>query len=120
MKEKTGLWARLPAVLAGVAWIGLLLITLIAVQRLGAMAAIDLFFGDFANPWRAQFNSDFLIHLLLFAGWIGWRTSGRALALLLAGLSIFFGGMFNLPYLAVALVRARGDMRRLLLGRHGA
>ncbi len=37
-----------------------------------------VFFGDIAdNTWRAQFNIDFLIHLLLFATWVVWRETSR-------------------------------------------
>ena len=45
------------AALLGAGWIILLFVTLHALQRMGATAAIDIFLGDFAHPWRAQFES---------------------------------------------------------------
>lgn len=111
-------FSRLIAALLGSGWIILLFVTLHALQRMGATAAIDIFLGDFAHPWRAQFNTDFAMHLLIFASWIYWRTASNGLGLILATLSVFCGGLFNIAYLLVALVRARGDMKALLLGCH--
>ena len=99
-------------------WIALLIVTVHALQTLGGNAAIDLFFGDFQNPWRRQFNTDFVLHLLLFASWIFWRTESKATGLLLFMISAFCGGMFNILYVLIALVRAKGDVQRLLLGCH--
>lgn len=108
------------AALLGAGWIILLFVTLHALQRMGATAAIDIFLGDFAHPWRAQFNTDFVAHLLVFASWIYWRTASKRLGLVLATLSVFCGGLFNIAYLLVGLVRARGDIKALLLGYHVA
>ncbi len=99
-------------------WIVLLLLTAHAVIGLGAPASIAIFFGDFANPWRAQFNGDFTLHLVLIACWIFWRTQSKGLGLLLACLSVFCGGLFNLAYIAIALIGAKGDIRAALLGHH--
>ena len=68
---------------------------------MGAQLAIDVFFGDFAHPWRRQFNLDFVFHLLMFGSWIFWRTRSTPTGIM---------------FVLVALVLAKGDIRKLLLG----
>jgi hypothetical protein len=78
-----------------------------------------VFFGDLLNfDWRSQFNTDFLIHLLLFATWIAWREGFTPLGYLFGFFSIFWGGMFGFPYLLFATYKAGGDPRALVLGVH--
>ena len=43
------------------------------VSAMGFSAAAEVFVADFAHPWRAQFNADFLVHLLLMAAWVFYR-----------------------------------------------
>ena len=102
--------------LLALAWIGVAAITLWALTELGLAAAPATFVRDLAHPWRAQFYADLEAHLLLFALWIAWRerTLGRGLAFALA--TMLLGALFTLPYLLVASIRARGDVRALLLG----
>lgn len=97
------------------AWLIVLAITVQAVRSLGVEGGA-IFFDDFSHPWRAQFNTDFLIHLGLVGSWIAWREKWP-LGLLLGALAIM-GGLYTLIYVFVAAMRARGDMRLLLLGRH--
>ena len=78
----------------------------------------NIFFTDFSHPWRAQFNTDFSIHLFLMAAWIAYREPRRLLGAMLAVLSVLGGGAISLLYILVASYRARGDVRALLLGRH--
>ena len=61
------------AVLAG-AWLGLVLITLRALLERGLNEGLEVFFTDFAHPWRAQFYLDLEVHLLLIASWIIYRS----------------------------------------------
>ena len=97
-------------------WLAVLAVTARAVGSMGLGAAGDIFMADFAHPWRAQFNSDFLGHILLMAGWIAWRDRVLAKGLALGLLAIMGGGAFSFGYVLVAAIRAKGDMRRLLLG----
>ena len=53
-------------------WILIVGITWHAVQELGRDGGM-VFVTDFSHPWRAQFNADFSMHLLLFAIWVFWR-----------------------------------------------
>jgi hypothetical protein len=101
-----------------VAWLLLAALTVHAVQTLGLDAA-NVFFSDFAHAWRAQFYTDFLLHVAPIAAWIFWREPSRAVGALCA-LGALSGGMFTLLYVLVATFRADGDPRRLLLGRHSA
>ncbi|CAN5900354.1 hypothetical protein BH11PSE8_BH11PSE8_40240 [soil metagenome] len=86
----------------------------IAAEGFGFMA---VFFGDIlAMKWPGQFNLDFSCLLLLSGLWVAWRHqfSLRGLGLGLAAL--LAGSPFLSVYLLVASLRAKGDMKVLLLG----
>lgn len=97
-------------------WGILLVVTWRAAAELG-FGAGNLFFSDFSHPWRAQFNADLSLHLLLFAVWVFWRERSKVVGGACALLCVL-GGVFTFPYLLVAVYRARGDVRALLLGAH--
>lgn len=77
-----------------------------------AVAASDLL----ALGWRSQFDSDFLVHLIILASWITWREGADLKAYVFGFLSIVMGGMFSFPYLLLATYKARGNVKALLLG----
>jgi hypothetical protein len=89
-----------------------------AIAVMGPDAAGDIFFGDMAHPWRGQFNIDFGFHLLLAASWMIYRARSLSLGILWGVLAILMGALFTFPYILVATIRARGNMRIVLLGRH--
>jgi hypothetical protein len=98
------------------AWLAM---ALVSVQALGAMDIATLgptFLGDFAHPWRAVFNTDLTIHLALLAAWMIYRAASWPAGLACAALAISLGALFTLPYLVLITIRARGDMRRVMLG----
>lgn len=66
--------------------------------------------------WRSQFNTDFIVYLLLFAVWVTWREGGTAKGYAFGVLSVVMGGMFSFPYLLRATYVANGDPRGVLLG----
>lgn len=103
-----------------VMWVALFWVSAKAVASMGAGAAGAIFFGDMAHPWRAQFNTDFGLHLLLVAAWITWRSRNRLLGLLGGIMAIVFGGVFMFAYLMVLSFTAGGDVRRILVGDRGA
>jgi hypothetical protein len=103
-------------VLLALLWVLLTGITIHAIQTLGSDAGM-VFVTDFAHPWRAQFNTDFMIHIALLMIWVFWRERSRLVGLLAAALCLM-GGLFTLIYLLVALQRAGGDARKFLLGAH--
>lgn len=78
---------------------------------------IPVFFGDMAAmTWAGQFNTDFMMFLILSALWLSWRHNFTAAGFLI-GLAGLFGGMLFLSaYLLIESFRARGDIRVLLLG----
>jgi len=101
-----------------VLWIILWVLVIRASVELG-VGASGVFFDDFHQPWRAMINSDFSVHLLMVALWILYRE--RPAAGVLCALGEFILGMpFTLMYLLVTTFREKGDMRRVLLGRHFA
>jgi hypothetical protein len=99
-----------------VGWLLLFYVTAHAFVALGADGGM-VFISDFAHPWRAQFNTDFSLHIVLVALWMFWREPSKAVGLLCA-LGAMAGGVFTLLYLLIATFRAGGDPRKLLLGRH--
>lgn len=99
-----------------VLWLLITGITVLAVQALGSDGGM-VFLSDVAHPWRAQFNTDFMIHLALLMIWVFWREQSKLVGASCALLCLM-GGLFTLPYLLVAIVRAQGDPRRFVLGSH--
>ena len=99
-----------------VLWCLLVGLTVRAVDMLGS-AAGALFISDFQHPWRAQFNTDFSIHLLLFIVWVVWREKSKAAGIAF-GLLCLMAGLFTPLYLLLAVFRANGDPKKLLLGSH--
>lgn len=91
-------------------------VSFIAVKKLGMDEGM-VFVSDFGHPWRAQFNTDFSLHILLVALWVFWREEHIG-AKILCALGCFMGGLFTFPYLIVSLIRCNGDVRKLMLGRN--
>ncbi len=99
-------------------WLTMLVVSWRAVSDLGYNWP-QVFFGDIAqHTWRAQFNIDFLIHLLLFAAWVIWRETSRLTGIVCGFFCIFLGGLFGFPYLLATTYRSGSDTRRFLLGKH--
>jgi hypothetical protein len=101
-----------------IGWLVIAWLTLQAGQQLGFDKVGETFFGDMAHPWRAQFNIDFLLHLLLVGAWMIWSNANRALGLLFALLAATLGAVFTFAYLLVRTVQTGGNLKQVLLGRH--
>jgi hypothetical protein len=99
-----------------IAWLLPTILAVNAVTSLGFDGG-KVFFDDFEQPWRAQFNTEFFLHVLPITAWVFWRESSKITGLLCA-VGTMFGGIFTLPYLLIATFREQGDIRRVLLGRH--
>ncbi len=102
-----------------VLWIIVWVLVIRASVELG-VGASAVFLDDFHHPWRAMINLDFSIHLLLVALWILYRERSPVVGVLCALGEFIVGMPFTLMYLLVATFREKGDMRRVLLGRHFA
>ena len=102
-----------------VSTVAIFLLTFVVVASYGvnwpAIAVGDIL----ALNWRSQFNTDFVIHLLLLATWISWREGFTAKGYMFGFLSIVMGGMFGVPYILYATYVAKGDPKQLLLGSRG-
>ena len=101
------IWILRTALLA--AWIAMVFVSVRAITG-------DVFFADFAHPWRAQFNTDLILHLGLVGGWIAWREKRLVTGIPFAILSVMMGGVFTLAYMLVRTFTTKGDMRAVLLG----
>ena len=100
-----------------IAWIiGISVYTSVTVAEHG-LNLLPVFFGDIAvMAWPGQFNLDFFSFLCLGGLWLAWRHH-FSLGGIVLGLFIFAGGMpFLATYLLLHSLRARGDMKVLLLG----
>jgi hypothetical protein len=102
-----------------VLWIIICALVIRALVELG-LGASAVFLDDFRQPWRAMINSDFSIHLLMVALWILYRERSPTVGVLCALGEFIVGMPFTLMYLLVVTFREKGDMRRVLLGRHFA
>jgi hypothetical protein len=100
-----------------VAWVLLAYVTWHAISVLGSDAA-SVLFSDFAHPWRAQYYTDFILHVLLVAGWVFWREPSKAVGTACALACVGGGALISLLYVFIATFRAGGDSRKLLLGGH--
>ncbi|MFK7814758.1 MAG: hypothetical protein AB8B92_00330 [Gammaproteobacteria bacterium] len=79
----------------------------------------SVFFGDILNhPWRAQFNIDFLIHLILFASWVVWRERSKITGAICGFLCIFGGGLFGFLYLLFISFQSKGNASTFFMGMH--
>jgi hypothetical protein len=97
-----------------IAWLAIMAVTVNAITTLGLPAG-KLFLTDFTNPWRAQINGDFSLHLLLIMGWIAYRERKPWQKVLLA-LPALLGSVYTLPYIFIATFRSDGRFDILLLG----
>lgn len=100
-----------------VLWAVLAFITWRAIMLLGSDGSY-IFLSDLAQPWRAQFYSDFVIHVLVVAGWIVWREPSKIVGVLWALACLGGGALVTLLYVLITTFRAGGDARLLLLGKH--
>lgn len=78
---------------------------------------LPVFFGDMVKmEWPGQFNLDFMFMLSLSALWVAWRHKFSGAGLALALLAFFGGALFLSVYLFTVSLRAKGDIRTILLG----
>ena len=66
--------------------------------------------------WSGQFALDFGTYLILSALWIAWRHRFSSSGIVLALLAPIGGMLYFSVYLIVAIARAEGDIKALLLG----
>lgn len=97
------------------AWLITVYLTVAATAEVGIGAGFVWFF-DFSQPWRAMFQADFSIYLILVGAWILYREESPLVGIVCAVLATTLGSIFSMAYLLVATFRANGDMVALLLG----
>lgn len=100
-----------------IGWALLAFITWRAIALLGSDGSY-IFLSDFSQPWRAQFYTDFILHVMLVAGWVVWREPSKVVGAFCALGCLAGGALVTLLYVLVASYRAGGDSRILLLGKH--
>ena len=112
---RLGWWVFRAALLA--AWIVVLLVTIHASAAGGANGWMAAFADTLHQPWPAQFDTDFTVHLFLMALWLFVRARSWAWGVLWAVLAILGGSLFSLLYLLVLSFQVRGNVRQFLAGR---
>lgn len=100
-----------------IAWALLAFITWRAISELGSDGA-NIMLSDFSQPWRAQYYTDFILHVLLVAGWVLWREPSKAAGTAFAIACVSGGALITFIYIFIATYRSGGDARKLLLGKH--
>jgi len=98
-----------------VAWVVMLPITTHALTAQG-ISGLGTFVSDFDDPWRAQINSDFSVHLCLVMAWIVYRERTLMRGVFFA-LPVLLGSVYLLPYLVLVSLDCHGRFDILLLGR---
>lgn len=68
--------------------------------------------------WNGQFNLDFSCYLTLSGLWIIWRNKGSISSILLAVTAMIIGIIVFAPYLFYLLTKEKGDLKKVLLGKH--
>ncbi len=77
------------------------------------------FFGAIATmDWQGQFNTDFMMFLMLSGLWTAWRNGMTGGAIALGIVAVFFGILFLSVYLLYLSYRKNGNMKQILLGVH--
>ena len=100
-------------------WIAVVYVTVVATSAQGIPAATNIFSSDMADlGWRAQFNTDLLLHMLLAGLWVAWRQKFSITGIILGLICCFSGSLFTYAYLLGLSVYHRGDMKKLALGKH--
>lgn len=99
-------------------WSGIAWLTFKAASQEG-MVAGEQFISDIqALGWHAQFNIDFLAHLLLMGLWVAWRSGFSVVGIVIGVACVLGGGLVSLLYILVVSAHCRGDIQKLLLGQH--
>lgn len=83
---------------------------------LEGLAGLSQFFSDFGYVWRAQFNGDFLMYIVLTMAWAFYREETMPARILWAFL-LMFGGVFFFPYVLITAIRSRGDVAVFFMGK---
>ncbi len=103
-----------------IAMFGVLLVYSAVVIANHGSNLLSIFFGDMAAmTWPGQFNLDFMFMLVLSGLWVAWRHRFSAAGVVLGLVAVFGGALFLSAYLLVVSLRAKGDMREVLLGESG-
>ena len=72
------------------------------------------------NTWQAHFNTDLLIHTIVFACWIIYREKSKVTGILYGLLSVNLGAIFTILYLIITLIKSKGDSTLFFKGRHSS
>lgn len=100
-----------------VSWIAVLAISVHAFRSKGLIAG-EVFMSDIMNGlWRAQFNTDFLAHLLIVGLWASWRQKFSPASWFIGGLCVLGGGLFSLAYLFYLSLVHKGNVTDILVGK---
>lgn len=99
------------------AWLSVVAVTVVAVRSQGMDASMQVFMQDLAAlDWRAQYDADLMVHIVLIGLWAAWRQK-FSLQGIVTGLLCGFGSLFSAIYVLGLTLYHKGDMTAVLLGR---
>jgi len=93
-----------------------LVYTVVAVMNEGPNLFASTLPMFFQYKWPGQFFLDFLTYLWLSGLWVAWRHDFSGAGIVLGIMASLLGMIFLSVYLLIAINKAGGDMREVLLG----
>jgi hypothetical protein len=97
--------------------ITLLIYTYLTVQHEGWNLLEVIRTNILSLNWSGQFNLDFICYLLLSGLWIMWRNRFSTASMAISIVAMTIGIMVFAPYLTYLIIREKGNLQRVLLGR---
>ena len=100
-------------------WVFMIIKTIVAIQYHGMESIAIQYYGIMLeNTWQAHFNTDLLIHTVIFACWIFYREKSKVVAVLCGLLSVYCGAIVTILYLIIILIKSKGDSALFFKGQH--
>ena len=99
-------------------------ISIVAIVIMCLALVYGFMFGDLVQegpvltgmPWGVVTLIDFYIGILIFSTWVCFRESNLALMVAWITAFVLTGNLATAVYLLKAVVQAKGDMQKLMLG----
>lgn len=96
--------------------ITVLVYTIFAFQKDGAVL-FQIFFSNLKSlNWNGQFNLDFSCYLTLSGLWIMWRNKFSSNSIVFGLVAMILGIVVFAPYILYLLKKENGDLKKVFIG----